>query len=199
MVLSVRSTMSSTSILNSLFQKGMQFVMAAAILLAICVLAPTPLLAQETVLFDETGIAVELPESWSATRTWSLTDNLPAVALHHIQNEQTGQRVAVHREQCEDEQRRLAWASGELSNTHLDHRVDSLTPIVASEDSVLGDSRGYMSLATHNAMSFKSYAFFLVRGKSCYLVEVGGPETLFEASQSTYREMLEGVVLPAQP
>ena len=167
-----------------------------AILLALAML-PLALqaFAQQHVSFRETGISVQLPADWSPFTTWSLTENLPAAAYHHLQNQMTGQHLAVHREQCPDVARRLAWARGELASTQLDYRVDSLAPLSGQSAVTLEGSTGFVSMAARELVVFKSYAFFLARGELCYRVEVGGPEELFDASSATYQRLLDGLDL----
>lgn len=152
--------------------------------------------AQQYISFGETGISVELPANWSPFISWSLTDNMPAVAFHHLQNRTTGQYLAVQREQCPDEARRLAWASGELATAQLDYRVDSLAALSTQSAVMLEGSTGFVSMAARESVVYKSYAFFLAKRELCYQVEVGGPEDLFEGSSGMYQSLLHGLKVP---
>lgn len=56
--------------------------------------------AQETISMAEIGVSVTIPAEWSEVKTYPVLDLLPLYGFYHVQENITGQFVAIRRDEC---------------------------------------------------------------------------------------------------
>ena len=158
--------------------------------LALLLLVPVPGRAQDKVELPAIGVSVDVPAEWEEVQTFTATDGLPDVALYHVMNTETGQAIAIRRDECITWSRRMDWVEGRLAE-ELAWPGDVLQPLPAEHAVQFGQHTGFKMTRQQGNEIYQSYLFYLAMGHHCFQVALMAPADLFADSAPAFQQIVD--------
>jgi hypothetical protein len=137
------------------------------------------------------GVDLWLPEDW-VVHAWTL-DN-PETGLSHVMDVQTGLQVAVRRVSCtsDDVER---WRTGDAIEDLVGHRVDEIQRAPDSLASLMPDAAAFVTTSLRDSITYSALTFLNAAAGRCFLVELIGPDSIFDQSFGTFSLLADGIKL----